>query len=399
MDSSNGHAPQQDDERIDFETASFDGDDLAELDMEEFGNVDITNTFLDTEAPGVVAVTFRSAKNEVSSSSGQIKDGVEPSSSSACSPAKNKAKSKSDGGAIKGPSRRKKRPKGKPRRPLCGYNIFFQRHSKEIQATTPFKDLGRVMGERWKALTEEQRSVYEKEAEKDVVRFHREMDIYERKRREQLCPSNTSEKPKLASSAIDLKSPLTASSTLKPPPGWSATSVNPYLNGFTPLANSANFPPENKGPPPLPNTGVHIPQQTMGPPPTAMALPQGTEISLPDQTGSLRKYRVVYACYSMTHQEANDYMARFAALTAGCHQSFAPLGAAPPAASPPPPSPQPFVQPVPHPSPQVSRPVASSPLPLPLPIPQAPHTPLHQNPLNSQGIPRQGVAPRSPWRT
>lgn len=382
-------------EEADLETASFDGDVFAELGMEFGQEEDIVNAFLDAEAtvpeevqrddpsplPRAPIMTEREdTQNSTNTST--------TASSSSSSPTTNAEKK--DEVAKKGRLRRRKRPKGKPRRPLCGYNIFFQRHSKEIQATTAFKDLGRIMGEKWKALSEDERVVYEKEAEKDVIRFRREMDIFEKKRKERLCPSqpkaslNGSIKTFYPSSVAD----TSGAAQLQPPPGWSATNATTLMGGIAltspPLAehfaNSANHNAfsANQGPPALPTstTGLQVPGQFVGTPPPTMALPQGTEISLPDAAGMARQYRVVYACYRMTQKEANDYMARFAALTAGWQPNA--VATPPPAATAPAPSPLPFLQAPPPPpqSPQVSRPTFSPP-PQHLHPPHQHHHPHH----------------------
>lgn len=400
----NERSPQEDD--VDLETASFDGDDFADLGM-EFGNEDIVNTFLeDPEAQTVMGAPHPLPHDkEDSQTTAQDRPISTPNTNSTTpkAPASASKDGKKKDGAIKGPSRRRKRPKGKPRRPLCGYNIFFQRHSKEIQATTPFKDLGRIMGERWKALSEDQRAIYEKEAEKDVIRFRREMDAYERKRRERLCPSP----PKNIKSFYPGSGTVTtAAASLKPPPGWSATNASSLLGGAAPHLHSPH-----QGPPALPSTGLHVPGQFVGSPPPTMALPQGTEITLPDATGVSRKYRVVYACYRMTQKEANDYMARFAALTAGWHPGAA--APVPPAASPvprPAPSPQTFPQAVhPPPSPQMSQPSFVHPSPHPAPpvhhsphhSPHPQHHVIHHPPPHSPHAPRLPFAPTGshtlPW--
>jgi hypothetical protein len=303
--SASGHAvtPQGDEEmarfEADFETSSFDGD-FEALGM-EFRTEDIVNTFVEAEA-------LKQA--------GQKGDGQD--SKAEGKPGDTNQKKRKKEGKVKGPSRRRKRDKGRPRRPLCGYNIFFQRHSKEIQGTTQFKDLGRIMGERWKLLCEEDRSVYEKEAEKDVIRFRREMDVYEKMRKERLCPSKLP--PDLTKTGSTNLSTNPPSSSILSGPMWAASASGTILpSGFAPFTAplTDGFAPGNpslRAPNVLP-----VPGQQMGTPPSTVSLPHGTEIMLPDCFGVSRKYKVVYACYRMTEKEAHEYMARFASLTAN-HQ-------------------------------------------------------------------------------
>ena len=361
----------------------------------EFGNEDIVNTFLDTEAPPALSPQNNHKKEDpkegVTKDSAADKTAAASPNTTSTTASSGGGKNKKDG-AIKGPSRRRHRPKGKPRRPLCGYNIFFQRHSKEIQPTTAFKDLGRIMGERWKALSEEERAVYEKEAEKDVIRFRREMDAYEKRRQERL---RTPKSPLGGQTGSFYANPgVVPSANLKPPPGWSASNAGSLFGhvhppGPLPSPSSNSMFSVNQGPQQLPSTVLHVPGQFVGPPPPTMALPQGTEITLPDTTGVARKFRVVYACYRMTENEANDYMARFAAITTTWHPGAVPHAPHPPpspqsfARAVPPPSPHTFQAIVPPPpSPQTSRPTYSHP-----PPPQ-PHSPRSPRPTFTPGDPR-----------
>jgi len=383
MNQAPGQTGQADNGRqLDLEDASFDENYFQDLGMEFNGVEDLVNTFIeDTEAP---------AHSGGAADSGSARGvfPVEDDLDTSTSPTPQKATKKKNG-VIKGPSRRKKRPKGKPRRPLCGYNIFFQKNSKEIQATTAFKDLGRIMGERWKALTEEEKSVYEKEAEKDVVRFRKEMDIYEKKRKERLCPTlgSMSTDDIQKSIGFNYRTDGSQASALNfyAPPGWSAAPASTIFPGLAPSA-TPNIPSHNVvsrdylPPPPSPNPVLHVPGQYLGPAPITAALPQGPEISLPDGTGAPRKYRVVYACYRMTQQEANDYMARFAAVTST---------ATPPSSIPSPPSQTPH--PTPHPPPP--SPHAARPATLLNPTVSPYHNTPHFAPSGSSGDSRLAV----PW--
>jgi hypothetical protein len=301
--SGHGGAPQGEEEsarfEADFETSSFDGD-FEALGM-EFRHEDIVNTFIEAEA---LKQEEQKGDGQDSKAEGNVGD-------------TNQKKRKKEG-KVKGPSRRRKRDKGRPRRPLCGYNIFFQRHSKEIQGTTQFKDLGRIMGERWKLLCEEERSVYEKEAEKDVMRFRREMDVYEKMRKERLCPPKLP--PDLTKTSSTNLSTNAPSSSILSGPMWTASAGGAILpSGFAPFTaplteGFAPASPTFRAPNALP-----VPGQPVGTPPSTVALPHGTEIMLPDCFGVSRKYKVIYACYRMTEKEAHEYMARFASVTAN-HQ-------------------------------------------------------------------------------
>ena len=83
-------------------------------------------------------------------------------------------------------SRRKKKPKGMPKRPLSAYNLYFQAERTKIIANQQegngprigFEGLGKIIGKQWRDLSSIDKKDYEKLAKKDSERYRKEMDIY-----------------------------------------------------------------------------------------------------------------------------------------------------------------------------------------------------------------------------
>jgi HMG (high mobility group) box len=72
--------------------------------------------------------------------------------------------------------------------PLSAYNIFFKNERpkvlSEMLGAVSFEQLGKLIGERWRALNPEQRKTYEHHARKDVLRYRKQMDNFEDLRRQ-----------------------------------------------------------------------------------------------------------------------------------------------------------------------------------------------------------------------
>jgi hypothetical protein len=84
-----------------------------------------------------------------------------------------------------GGTRRKKKPKGMPKRPLSAYNIFFQRERPKVlrfgEESAPkvgFQELAKTVGKRWGLLGKEDRKEYEILAEKDKIRYRTAMEAF-----------------------------------------------------------------------------------------------------------------------------------------------------------------------------------------------------------------------------
>lgn len=154
-----------------------------------------------------------------------------------------------------------RKPKGMPRRPLSGYNFFFREQRAKIVAerdeareqgvASPyinervdlFTQLGKIIGKRWKALSADERSKFERMADDDMVRYRREMTIYHQQQADQV---EKAARPPLAAGASHL-GPTQGGGVLQGPPGpWAAG-----LAGLTGMSN--------------PSDSMAIPQQGSNP--------------------------------------------------------------------------------------------------------------------------------------
>jgi len=84
------------------------------------------------------------------------------------------AKSKSDGG-------KKKKDPNAPKRGLSAYMFFANDQRDKVREDNPgikFGEVGKVLGEKWKALNEKQRTPYEAKAAADKKRYEEEKATY-----------------------------------------------------------------------------------------------------------------------------------------------------------------------------------------------------------------------------
>jgi hypothetical protein len=91
--------------------------------------------------------------------------------------------------------RRKKKPKGLPKRPMNAYAIFYHQERLRMvefmtEASLSEDDIQRQVGKLWRSLSEEQVSRYETLAEEDQARYHEEMDAYHGNSTSKALPKN-----------------------------------------------------------------------------------------------------------------------------------------------------------------------------------------------------------------
>jgi hypothetical protein len=84
-------------------------------------------------------------------------------------------KSKGDGG-------KKKKDPNAPKRGLSAYMFFANEQRDKVREDNPgikFGEVGKVLGEKWKALNEKQRTPYEAKAAADKKRYEEEKAAYQ----------------------------------------------------------------------------------------------------------------------------------------------------------------------------------------------------------------------------
>jgi len=76
---------------------------------------------------------------------------------------------------------KKKKDPNAPKRGLSAYMFFANEQRENVRAENPgiaFGQVGKVLGERWKALSDKQRAPYEAKAATDKKRYEDEKAIY-----------------------------------------------------------------------------------------------------------------------------------------------------------------------------------------------------------------------------
>jgi hypothetical protein len=188
-----------------------------------------------------------------------------------------------------------KKPKDAPKRYLSAYNIFFSEERRRVHAESDarigFAGLGKIIGQRWRSLTAEQREPFDIMAEKDIERYRQEMKMYEgARRRKYVRPS-----PSVAPAPTPTLSRILSDDSRSPSPSRVSPTLQPVLE-----------------------SSMHRPQYEQHPP--------GPQIIMPDQHyngqyhndggqygGQQQQYpQVQYTYYRMTRKEAQHYMHRYA---------------------------------------------------------------------------------------
>ncbi|KAH3677016.1 hypothetical protein WICMUC_001922 [Wickerhamomyces mucosus] len=84
-------------------------------------------------------------------------------------------------GTRKPKTTRKKKDPNAPKRSLSAYMFFANENRDIVRSENPgitFGGVGKLLGEKWKALTPDEKSPYEQKAENDKKRYEQEKANY-----------------------------------------------------------------------------------------------------------------------------------------------------------------------------------------------------------------------------
>lgn len=262
--------------------------------------------------------------------------------------------------------RRKKKPKGAlPKRPLSAYSIFFQKERIKLKEESPGTgkggpgELGKIIGQRWRCLSESELAFFDQLAKDDKERYHTEMQAYGEGKQKKVKETNqlSSVDNPSAGHAFAMDMPAVTRTFKLPQPPRSTNNVcneaapqvdryqtrepcsepsfqevhhhhdteKPFFSQHVqrPAHSQYQRPCEQ-----IPSSGTyqghyHFSQPprngTFYPsdvpsgifpslPPNTLAIPPGQQLMLPDSNGVIRQYRVDYSAVSMTVEEAKKYL-------------------------------------------------------------------------------------------
>ncbi|KAH7314772.1 hypothetical protein KP509_21G019400 [Ceratopteris richardii] len=90
-------------------------------------------------------------------------------------------KKKREEGDEDGKKKRRKKDPNAPKRAISSYMYFAQSEREVLKKTNPglsFQEVGKVIGERWKKLSDAEKERYEESARQDKARYNKEMTEY-----------------------------------------------------------------------------------------------------------------------------------------------------------------------------------------------------------------------------
>lgn len=109
-----------------------------------------------------------------------------------------RGRGKKRGRPLGSKNKKLEKPPGAPDRPQNAFMLYLadyrSTHAEKI-SKMPAKEVGKIVGERWKALTDEERKIYEEQAEKEreayqvaLAEFNEQNPHYQRKKRRKKHP-------------------------------------------------------------------------------------------------------------------------------------------------------------------------------------------------------------------
>lgn len=126
-----------------------------------------------------------------------------------------------------------------PKRALTAYNLFFKHERQMIQQerkeqqdfrkqnSVTFEQLGKLIGRRWRTLEPERKRYFEDLAERDDLRYHKEMMNYQRRKQEQRQHKRATKKTCTTTTLAATSSPPEPHMQLWEPPAASMSSSPP----------------------------------------------------------------------------------------------------------------------------------------------------------------------------
>jgi structure-specific recognition protein 1 len=132
----------------------------------------------DDDDEGYARLGDEDSEEDEDFAAGSDSDGGEPTDSDSDSESEEAATKKSK----KSPkSKRAKKDPNAPKRGLSAYMFFSAAKRAEITAANPsfgVTDVAKALGELWKTISDEEKSVYQQQADEDKIRYEREMEAY-----------------------------------------------------------------------------------------------------------------------------------------------------------------------------------------------------------------------------
>ena len=134
----------------------------------------------DDDDDGYVARDDEDSEEDEDFAAGSESDGGEPTDSDSESESDEPSKKSRKSPKGKKSKRAKKDPNA-PKRALSAYMFFSAAKRAEVAAANPdfgITDIAKALGERWKTITDEEKNVYQQQADEDKIRYEREMTAY-----------------------------------------------------------------------------------------------------------------------------------------------------------------------------------------------------------------------------